>query len=472
MGLFGPSDKELVQREQEVERKYTEIKQLLQEQQNVIAARFQDLGNLDASIMTRSNLEVMYKEQLEAFKAQKQILDETIASYNDAVKNYANKQQELAEREQQITARECQASADFAGKLEEQLAPLNGFKDELEHKEQRIILMQDEFNKNFVTQNQKLLADFQHLRTNLQSAFDEQQQKLISDREEIEKRTNALNERESALMKREADVRQGLASERAQMLAAMQGERERLAGADGQLTARREALDARERDIERKENELAERITVVQQRENEATAGFGRQKQTLLAEVQSARDAAAQAAAELQQQASAQCDKMLIEWQTHLNDERNKILAGLTEDIQRERENHQHEMAQFESAREAFANQKAALEKRDCELRLREETLQARTDYLENKEKILNEKFQRIAEERIAAAQAEAQAASDARNALSRRLASVMMELEALKSTQNQSVIPESAPEPQPETPVVADTTVEATATEQIGEQV
>ena len=52
-------------------------------------------------------------------------------------------------------------------------------------------------------------------------------------------------------------------------------------------------------------------------------------------------------------------------------------------------------------------------------------------DYDAQKEQILVEKFQKIAEERIAAAQAEAQAAHASRDEVAGRLASVSMELEA-----------------------------------------
>ncbi len=445
MALFGPSSKELAQREREVERKYSEIKELLQNQQGVIAERFQDLGNIDAAIMTKTNLEMIYQEQVAALDAQKQSLADAIASYHAASSQFADKTQELSVREQSIIARECEASASFAAKLDEQLKPLNDFKASLEEKEQRIIMMQEEFNKNFVLQDQKLLADFQRLRASLQASFDERQQKALAEREELEKKMNALNEREGVLQRREAEVREGLAGERAQMLASMQGERERLAGAEGQLAARRDCLDAREREIERKEADLAQRLAAVQSRENEAAADFARQKQSMLAEVQSARDAAAAAALQMQQQASEQCDRMLLEWGAQLDGERRRMMAGLSAETQRQREENEAAAAALRQQQSELQSRQRELEKRDGALQLREASLDSREELLAGREEILNGKFQRIAEERIAAAQAEAHAAVESRNELSRKLASLMMECEAIKSMRQGAPEPENA---------------------------
>ena len=74
MALFGRNDDELAKREKEVQRIYADIKLLLQKQQNEIATKFQDLGTLDAAIMTRSNLETIYQQQLQALEEQKKSL--------------------------------------------------------------------------------------------------------------------------------------------------------------------------------------------------------------------------------------------------------------------------------------------------------------------------------------------------------------------------------------------------------------
>ena len=116
MGWFS-SDKELRQREAAVEAKYTEIKTLLQSQQNELTVRFQDLGNLGASIMTRSDLENLYQEQLKNLELQKASLAQSVASYQEAAERFLEKERELSEREKQVVALECDAKASFAGAL-------------------------------------------------------------------------------------------------------------------------------------------------------------------------------------------------------------------------------------------------------------------------------------------------------------------------------------------------------------------
>ena len=79
MGWFN-SDKSLREREEQVQAKYDEIKTLLQSQQNEIAARFQDLGNLGATIMTRSDLETIYQEQKRNLDIQQSALADAITA--------------------------------------------------------------------------------------------------------------------------------------------------------------------------------------------------------------------------------------------------------------------------------------------------------------------------------------------------------------------------------------------------------
>ncbi|MBP5300468.1 MAG: hypothetical protein J6Y80_03585, partial [Victivallales bacterium] len=132
MALFGKSDDELARREQEVQRKYSDIKTLLQKQQNEIAAKFQDLGTLDASIMTRSSLETIYQQQLQALEEQKNSLAKAISSYQEATQEFTAKRQELAEREQAVIAKESEAQTAFASRLDEQMKPLLELKAELD----------------------------------------------------------------------------------------------------------------------------------------------------------------------------------------------------------------------------------------------------------------------------------------------------------------------------------------------------
>ena len=225
MPIFGRSDEELQRREKTLQKKYEEIRTMLQAQQSDIEKRFHELGNIDASIMARSDLEKIYQERVEELENRRSSLEESIASFREAATALAGREQELLAREQEIIRRECAAQGAFAAELESQMAPLNDYKKELDGKAALIIRMQDEFNKNFMTQNEKLLADFQRMKSDLQSSFDLLQRKALEERERLAARENELNDREAQLAQREADVRQGLAAERARMMIEVETDR-------------------------------------------------------------------------------------------------------------------------------------------------------------------------------------------------------------------------------------------------------
>ncbi len=432
MALFGRNDDELAKREKEVQRIYADIKLLLQKQQNEIATKFQDLGTLDAAIMTRSNLETIYQQQLQALEEQKKSLATSIESYQNATQGFVAKKQELAEREQAVIAKECEAQSAFASRLDEQMQPLNQLKTELDAKAQRITLMQDEFNKNFVAQDQKLLADFQKLQTGMKDSFNVLQQKILEQQEQLALRETALNDREAELSRREAEVRQGLAGERAKIFEEVNSERARLNALEQALRQHRVLL-TRKTELDKQDAALADRIAAVQARESEAATQFAQQKQAMLAEMQQAREAQAASLVELQKQASAHCDQMLVDWSASLAQQRSQMLAAFTAEIQPQRDELMRMKEELVRRQAELDEASAALSARESQVRQGEEANVQREQFLAEKERILTEKFQRIAEERIAAAQAEAQAAHASRDEVAARLASVSMQLEAQK---------------------------------------
>ncbi len=437
MALFGHSDQDLLQRERELSRRHKEIKELLQRHQQEIGERFQSLGNLDAAIMTKSNLELMYKEQVEVLEAQKQQLRDTIASYQSAAQGYLDMQAALAEREQKVITQECIARSSFASQFEEQMAPLKQYQQELEGKEQRVITMLEEFNKNFAVQDQKLLSDFQRLNADLQAKFEVLQAELVAERKRLSERENGLNEREATLVKREADIQQGLSCERAQLMQEVANEREQLTRKELSLQEQREALLKRKEEMDNLEAALAERIAVVQFRESEASAQFAQQKQAMLAEIQTIRVNSANSVIELQKEAANSCDQLLVQWQENLAAERQKMLEQLTAESQLTRQELNVEKQALAAEKQRLQEQSAAQEAREFELQKREERARQTAEFLNEKERILSDKFQRIAEERIAASQAESQAILQSRDAVAAKLASVTMELEALKLRTN-----------------------------------
>lgn len=445
MALFGRSDEELSKREREIERKYADIKLLLQKQQNEIATKFQDLGALDAAIMTRSNLETIYQQQLQALEEQKKSLATAIESYQNATQGFVEKKQELTEREQAVIAKECEAQSAFASRLDEQMQPLNQLKAELDAKAQRITLMQDEFNKNFVAQDQRLLADFQKLQTGMKESFNALQQKALEQLEQLAKREAGLNDREAELARREAEVRQGLSGERAKIFEEVNVERQRLNALEQSLRQQDAMLLTRKTELDKQDAALADRIAAVQARESEAATQFAQQKQSMLSEMQQAREAQAASLVELQKQASAHCDQMLLDWSASLAQERAKMLAAFTAEIQPQRDELARQKEELVRRQAELDVASATLATREARVRQGEETNALREEFLAEKEKILAEKFQKIAEERIAAAQAEAQAAHASRDEVAGRLASVSMQLEAQKLLQDD--VPEEVAE-------------------------
>ena len=438
MAFFGRSDEELVQREKEVQRKYAEIKSLLQKQQNEIAAKFQDLGTMDASIMTRTNLETIYQQQLQALEEQKKSLEATIASYQAATQEFVNKKQDLVTREQAVIAQESEVQSAFASRLDEQMRPLNEFKAELDAKAQRITMMQDEFNKNFVAQDQKLLADFQKLQDGMKESFQVLQQRTLGEVEALAKKETALNDREAELARREAEVRQGLSGERAKLFEEVNVERQRLTALEQSLRQQDAVLQTRKEELDKQEAALTERVAAVQARESEAAAQFAQQKLAMLAEIQQARETQAASLVELQKQASANCDQMLMEWNASLARQRTEMLAAFTAEIQPQREELARLKEEFCRKEAELSEANAALAAREAKVRQGEEANTHRAEFLAEKEKLLVEKFQKIAEERIAVAQAETQAAHASRDEVAARLASVSMALEAQKVLQGQ----------------------------------
>ncbi|MBO4618586.1 MAG: hypothetical protein J5654_00600 [Victivallales bacterium] len=452
MALFGHSDEDLAKREREIERKYADIKLLLQKQQNEIATKFQDLGTLDAAIMTRSNLETIYQQQLQALEEQKQSLATAIQSYQNATQEFVEKKQDLMAREQAVIAKECEAQSAFASRLDEQMQPLNQLKAELDAKAQRITLMQDEFNKNFVAQDQRLLADFQKLQAGMKESFNALQQKALEQLEQLAKREAGLNDREAELARREAEVRQGLSGERSKIFEEVNIERQRLNALEQSLRQQDAMLLTRKTELDKQDAALADRIAAVQARESEAATQFAQQKQSMLAEMQQAREAQAVSLVELQKQASAHCDQMLLDWSASLAQERAQMLAAFTAEIQPQRDELARLKEELGRRQAELDEASAALSAREARVRQGEETNALREEFLAEKEKILAEKFQKIAEERIAAAQAEAQAAHVSRDEVAGRLASVSMQLEAQKVLQNE--VPETIAETEAEEPL------------------
>ena len=434
MGWFS-SDKEVRQREAAVEAKYTEIKTLLQSQQNELTVRFQDLGNLGASIMTRSDLENLYQEQLKNLELQKASLAQSVASYQEAAERFLEKERELSEREKQVVALECDAKASFAGALEAQMQPLRNLKGELDAKAQRILAMQEEFNRNFALQDQKLLADFQRLGAALKEKFDGLQAEMLKEKEALAQREDSLNKREMALSMREAEVRQGLTGERSQMLEEFNAAKARLAQQKESLKKMAEELSQRRLSLERQESDLASRLEAVQNREAIAEAGFAKEREAMLAQIQESRNESAKSLMELQRQANAQCDKFLQEWQSVLGEARGKMLEGLTGDVQEKRNALAAEgQALLEQKRELSRREQEIL-KKEGDLEVSQASLQQKERFLQEKERIMEEHFRQIADERIRASQAEIQSLQASKAELNQKYASLQMELAKLRAS-------------------------------------
>ncbi|MCQ2396191.1 MAG: hypothetical protein MJ106_00650, partial [Lentisphaeria bacterium] len=368
MGWF-TSDKELREREAQVQAKYNEIKAMLQSQQNEITIKFQDLGNLGTSIMMRSDLEAAYQEQLKNLETQRSSLAAAVQTYQEAASRFMEQEQDLAAREKVIVAQECDAKAAFATALDDQMAPLRQLKSELDAKGQRIISMQEEFNKNFALQDQKLLEDFRRLGASLKEKFDSLQSDMLKEKEAIAQREDGLNKREMELSLREAEVRQGLTEERSKMLLEFNEAKGRLAQQEEALKKMADELSQRRMDLERQESDLANRIEAVQIREASADAGFAKEKESMLSQLQETRDATAKNMVELQKAANEQCDKFLQEWQGVLAEARTKMLEGLTADVQERR-------ASMSAESQALVQQKNELLQREQELLKRENEIQ------------------------------------------------------------------------------------------------
>ena len=426
MGWF-TSDKALREREEKVQAKYAEIKTLLQNQQNEIMVKFQDLGTLGASIMTRTDLESIYQEQLQTLETQKANLSVAINAYKEAAERFTQREKDLTEREKVLVAQECDAKAAFATALDDQMQPLRQLKAELDAKGQRILSMQEEFNKNFALQDQKLLAEFQKLNASLKEQFEALQNDMLQERASLAEREDALNKREMALSVRETEVRQGLTAERTQMLTEFNDAKARLAQQEEALKKMAEELSLKRIDLEHREGDLANRTEAVQARETIAETGFARQKEEMLAQLQEARDSSAKNLVELQKQASVQCDQFLQEWQGVLSDARSRMLEGLTTDIQERR-------AAIAAENESLQHREQDLVKKENDLQLAQASVQQKEQYLAEKERMLEEHFRKIAEERIAAAQAEIQAAHQANAELSQKFAATQLELAKYRS--------------------------------------
>ncbi|GEM_PF-5773632 len=432
MGWF-TSDKELREREAKVEQKYTEIKSLLQSQQNEITVKFQDLGNLGATIMTRSDLEAVYQEQLKNLEAQKASLAAAVESYREAAARFMAREEDLTNREKAIVAEECDAKAAFAASLDEQMAPLRQLKAELDAKGQRILAMQEEFNQNFALQDQKLLADFQRMGANLKEKFDGMQAELLQEKQAIAEREDTLNKREMALSVREAEVRQGLTGERSQMLVEFNDAKVRLTQQEERLKQLADELAQKRIDLQRQEAEVASRMEAVQAREAVAEAGFAKEKENMLAQMQETRNDTAKNMVELQRQANAQCDKFLQEWQSVLADARSKMLEGLTADVQERRAAMSAETQSLLQQKNELIEREQALVRRENEAQAAQTAALQKEQFLLEKEKIMEDHFRKIAEERINAVQGELIAVQQSKAELGQKVAALQMELAKYK---------------------------------------
>jgi len=442
IGSFSQSELEVLKK------CFGEIGSQLSQTEKTFAAKLGSLHATGGTILDEPALKKLFDVAKDELSKQQLKLNDLIEKFQKSTQAYEQKRQELYDKEEEIIARESQADTDFAAKREIQMAPLKRLREELDSKELYLVSMQNDFNENFKQRELKMLEDFKALNKKLQAAFDVHQAKAVQAQQELSDKENQLNTRETEVSRREADVRKGLSHERAQLLAEIDVIKHTLDEQDANFILQVQRHQANITKYERELGELATREASIFKRETQADADFAKKKEAMLAEVEDIRSACLENIKETEKKASEHRAKLLQETIQTLESERSRNLKALNESLQRIRADFENDQAKERQALKADQEQMATqikaalaksqeLEKREANIKIKEKELKEEGDFLKEKERIVGEKFRKIADEQIKASVAEAQAVGQARDQIVAELVALRLKYEEQLSINN-----------------------------------
>lgn len=448
MGIGSFSDSEVATLNSKfstVEKALDSAKQALSSQIKQISDYVSNLKATGTTLLDEPTLQGLFDSVKADFATQQKKLTSAITSFQEATKAYDEKRKVLLEKEEELIKRESMADHDFAAKRELQMAPLRRLQEELDAKQKYLIDLQNEYTANYQKREEELQSKYNELFKQLQANFSKLQDELNADREEIARRENNVSAREKNALERETEIKEGLAQERERMLEAIAQKDRYVDEKYDELNDAKSAFKEAQDEFETQKRDLQDRTDKVYLREREADEGFATKRKEMQEDIEALREKCQNSIREEEKKAAELRNQLWEETMKAIETEKSRSVAALQETLEKERETFQTKIderqEQIDKAQQDLDNRIVRIKEKETELKEREELIKKKEEelksdksFLAEKMRIDEEKFRKIADERIKGILQEKQSVEQARDSLAEQLIQMRLKFEEQKS--------------------------------------
>lgn len=445
---FGFSDKEL----QVLTSKFSELSSCLSQAETSlkneigeIQTKVDSMKAEGVTILDEPSIKGLFDSVRAKFQEEQKKLEQIIAEFKTVCSAYETKRQKVLEKEIEILKRECDANADFASQHELLYAPIKRLQNELEEQQQKLLLMQNEYNTTFKTREEQLAEQIMTFSQQQKKAYDEMWQQLMGERQKVIERENAVIQRENKVSALETEVRNGLAEKRSQMMADIDVEKNRVSEQQAELEHLKQEYHQKQIDLETEKSKLQDRFDAVFKKEIQADKDFADKRAEMQVEFENSLQRCLDNIKEQESKASERREQLLAETIQMLENERATRLKQLSDEIARRRNEADAEIhetrSQLEREQEDFRKEKESLQQKEKELQEREAKIHSEEErqaqmraFLEEKLRIDEEKFRKTAAEQIFAITEIADATRKSRDELAQQLTELRLKYEEQKA--------------------------------------
>lgn len=447
MGIGSFSDSEIATLNSKfsaVDKALDNARQALSSQISQISDYVSNLKATGTTILDEPTLKGLFDSVKADFATQQEKLSSAIKVFQDATRAYDQKRKVLLDKEEELIKRESMADHDFAAKRELQMAPLRRLQEELDAKQKYLIDLQNEYVANYQKREEELQNKYNELFKQLQDNFRKLQDELNTAREEIARRENNVSAREKNALERETEIKEGLAQEREKMLEAIAQKNRHVDEQYDELNDAKSAFEKAQDDFETQKSKLQDREEKVYLREREADEGFATKRKEMQEDIEALREKCQNSIREEEKQAAELRNQLWEDTMKAIEAEKSRSVAALQGTLKKEREIFQAKIderqEQIDKAQQDLDDRAARIKEKETELKERgevikkkEEELKSDKSFLAEKMRIDEEKFRKIAEERIKGILQEKQSVEQARDSLAEQLIQMRLRFEEQK---------------------------------------
>lgn len=448
MGFGGFSDSEVATLNSKFsafDKALDSARQALSSQIRQISDYISNLKATGTTILDEPTLKGLFDSVKADFAAQQEKLSSAIKVFQDATKAYDEKRNVLLEKEEELIKRESMADQDFAAKRELQMAPLRRLQEELDAKQKYLIDLQNDYTANYQKREVELQNKYDELFKQLQANFSKLQAELNSARVEIARRENNVSAREKNAMERETEIKEGLAQEREKMLEGIAQIDRHVEEKYDELNEAKSFFKQAQDEFENQKRDLQDRIDKVYLREREADEGFATKRKEMQDDIEALREKCQASIREEEKQAAELRNHLWEDTMKAIDAEKSRSVAALQEILEKEREIFQAKIderqGQIDKAQQDLDDRAVRINEKETELKKREEQIKMKEEeqkseksFLADKMRIDEERFRKIADERIKGVLQEKQSVEQARDSLAEQLIQMRLRFEEQKS--------------------------------------